>query len=193
MRKLNHRTLERRLRTQRQAVDTEIDWLLARDPDDPKHRTRVELFTIAANDQADDAIAARNYDGDGRGGSDGTHPERHALAGKTDHVHERMTKLLGLLALVEDSILAVRDLAGELRTSLEEHDRRAASAVAAAVGTAGAGHCSNCSRWCTGTRDDRLKAGRCAPGCYDYWQRTSTERPRGLWDAWDAGATTDAR
>jgi hypothetical protein len=189
MRKLKHREIERRIR---QTI-AELQWWLERDDDDTEHRTHAELVTTRANDQVDEAIRARDYDGDGRGGAELTHPERHAdrLTRRPDLIHERMTRLVGTLSLGLDTAKASRSIAGTLITSQDQRDRAASSAVASAIGTAGTGHCSNCNTWVPGTRDDRLKAGRCEP-CYRYCQdHHGNERPREQWGTEHQPTPTD--
>lgn len=191
MRKLKHRDLRNRAL----AAIEDLRWIA----------DNARNIADRANDDIDEAMKSPSYDTDGRGGAELTGPERHAdrkivmtrdAAGnrvavrdangnpvmRKDTVQELMTKLLGTIGLAAQSARAARDISGNLITSQDTEDRKTQWSIASAIPTAGKGHCSNCTRLCPGTRDDRIKSGRCAPGCYEYFVRHGTERPRALWE-----------
>jgi hypothetical protein len=202
VRKLKHRELERHIRRANQ----ELEWWLehVQHPRTRKYVTRLALVCERANDDLDEGLRARNYDGSGRGGNDLTQPESHVDARmwiddeghviiNPDITADRITKLAGVIALTTDTAIAAQELGSKLIISSEERDRQAQAAVSSAVGTAGAGHCKNCTEWVPGTRDDRLRGGRCKP-C-DGYQRAhhGNERPSELWAGKHRPAATDAR
>ncbi len=161
-----------------------------------------EHIARRANDDVDEGVRAVTYDGDGRGGQELTHPEAHVhartqrdalgtmlrddLTGqpllRADTVAERITRLAGLGALIRDSAVEARRIGGKLIASVDPGDIAATRVAADARKKVGAGHCSNCNRYCIGTFADRLRGGRCDP-CRKWWDRSggTEERPRDRW------------
>jgi hypothetical protein len=178
VRRLNHRDIRDRALTTIQtlrrldlnrAID-DLAWIA----------DHAQQIADRANADVDDTQACAHYDGDHRGSADLTHPERHAQQ-RLDHpdqVYETMVRFAGMLRQTLDDARTTRQIAGQLTTSQDEQDRRTQSSVAGANPTAGYGYCNNCGRRCPGTINDRIKAGRCSPGCYEYHLRHGTERPR---------------
>lgn len=197
MRKLKHRALRAGAL---QAID-DLKWIA----------DNAQTIADRANAEIDDGLRARRYDGDGRGGSELTGPESHIdqhlmrdqqgnpirtpagnITLRPDATHEQITRFLGMLSLTVDNATTTRDLAGELITSHDLNDRQHQANVASTIG--GRGHCENCSRWCEGTRNDRLitpttsdtnRQGAIAqcPPCLVYWKRNGELRPPKLWNA----------
>lgn len=159
-----------------------------------------EQIARRANDDVDECIRAINYDGDGRGGQELTQPEQHVHARtirdpmtgelardddgqpivRPDTVAERITRLAGLADTIRDGALEARTIGGKLIASVDPVDVNASRVAAEASRRVGAGHCSNCNTYCTGTFHDRLRGGRCDP-CRKWKERTGEERPRDRW------------
>lgn len=141
--------------------------------------TRVEC-------DSDDGLKARVYDGDGRGGSDLTGPERAAAPlldrakGRQKRADEVETQVRNFVAALDKARQAARDArkAAAALLPTANHDTLVTSSDRAI----GAGHCSNCTVYCSGTREDRLRGGRCG-NCFAFWVRhhRAEERPRQLW------------
>lgn len=156
--------------------------------------------TIAANYErwSNDAIKARSYEGDGRGGQELTHPEREAdarIAG-LDTVEADWSRFMGLLTDLRKDALDLKRAGGNFMLDSSIGAKREASSIAELKKQpAGAGYCDNCGRMCSGSRgvdrrtgestEDRIKGrnGRklCSPGCYEYEVRTGTPRPKERW------------
>lgn len=140
-----------------------------------------------ANSDSSDAISGRAYDGDGRGGSELTQPERYAEAAISGHLHDSAgdlaKELMFELRAAEQAARRARKVAGMILTSQEERDQSAARKLAGADKTPGNGNCIICTCYCSGIRTDRLVSGRCNT-CLVYWERHHREedRPRELWD-----------
>lgn len=166
-----------------------------------------------ANDWADEAIRARTYDGDGRGGGDETHPERwaapfldaaHGRRKKPDSVEVQVGEFFTKLELADQTAEAAKDAAqfarnaatkaraaanavvdagSKLIVNTDEDARRLTAMMANTNRSPGEGYCSNCPHYCRGG-DDRLRGGRCEP-CSKYWLRhhRAEERPKDLWGA----------
>lgn len=157
------------------AIDTinDLRWIA----DNAEHIARL------VNDNIDDALRGRSYDGDGRGHTDHSTVEAHLDRRTDDHDHTthdhiwcNVVRLLGTIDLITDSATTARRTAGELGNIRASGESKL---------SAGAGTCSNCGRWCPGIANDRLKSGRCiriggiGSGCYEHWIASGrrTERP----------------
>lgn len=185
MRKLN----SRRLRNTALRAIEDLQWIA-------EHATRI---ADRANADLDEALKARNYDGDGRGGATSTsveaHVERRLHDNDTidpDRIARQITELAGTVRLAADSADAARSISGDLTTSVTSDDRQAQSTVAKPAG--GRGLCDNCGRWCSGDRNDRLitpvtsdtnRIGAVAQcgACLKYWRRHGELRPPKLWSS----------
>lgn len=141
--------------------------------------TRVEC-------DSDEGLKARVYDGDGRGGSDLTGPERAAAPylDREKGRHKRADEVEAQVARFVHALDKAREAAKEARkaaAALLPTDNHEALAKSSSQ-TIGQGHCLNCPTFCSGSRDDRLRGGRCG-NCFAYWVRhhRAEERPRELW------------
>lgn len=194
MRKLSHR----HLRNQALQAITDLQWIA----------DNATAIADRANADLDEGLRGRSYDGDGRGGSELTQPEAHLerrlhthdgqVHIDTDRIAEQITRLNGTITLTADTASAARTIAGDLTTSTTTDDRTAQSTIAKPAG--GRGTCENCSRWCSGDRNDRLitpvtsdehRDGAIAqcPTCLRYWNRNRELRPPRLWGNDNEGDT----
>lgn len=143
------------------------------------------MIADRANADMDDGLKGRSYDGDGRGSAELTQPERWAERALRhgDVTSEQAAEFIQAVDDARRAALRARKLAGRLIRADDQanRDREAASAVASASRSIGAGYCVNCNHYCAGTANDRLRSGRCDP-CRRYRERHhGMDRPRELW------------
>jgi hypothetical protein len=126
-----------------------------------------------ANSDCDDGVKGTDYSAVKRGGVELTVPEQYADRAKR-HVDPVARMAREFNNSLHDALRAVkraREL-GENLTRLEQSEN--------ASEDAGQSSCMNCTRWVSGTTEDRIRAGRCE-ACYRHWRRTGIERPKELW------------
>lgn len=96
--------------------------------------------------------------------------------GKVDTVADRARELLDDLDACNRHAHAAIAAVNFLRALDPEHARKLAESLVGAIAS-----CYNCGRLVAGTRDDRLRAGRC-DACFKFRQRNHKERPKELWE-----------
>ncbi len=144
------------------------------------------------NSDCDEGLSGRSYEGDGRGGSDSTSTEKHALATSRDSVTPHVVLFNQLLKELARTASDLRQVGAKIMPAWDDEtkpltDRRslrdAMTTAARSERLMGADYCKVCNTYCTGGGADRIVAGRC-PTCLKYWDRHHREadRPKDLWD-----------